>query len=180
MKNIFLAAICFFSAATAFSQSETYYPKQRPITQIDTLFPFDVALRRPDSTDLVSSQIMKKGRVTVISFWLTTCYPCMIEFQEYAKNWETWKKEADFDFVAISTDFPKNWPAFVAKKSAWPWPIVLDFNREFGSFLPGRLNGLPQVFLYDQKGELVYHHRKFSMGDEKLLFEEIKKLMPAK
>lgn len=180
MKNIFLSFLLLTGAATAFSQTETYYPSPRMVQQIDTLFPFDVPLRRADSTGLVSSDIMKKGRVTVISFWLTTCYPCRIEFQEYMKNWEAWKKEADFDFVAVSTDFPKNWPAFKARVPEYPWPTVLDYNREFGTFLPGGLNGLPQVFLYDQSGKLVYHHRKYSMGDEKLLFEEIKKLMPAK
>lgn len=180
MKNIFLILAIVFSAASAFSQSETYYPSPRMVSKIDTFFPFDVPLKTPDSTFISSNQIMKKGRVTVMAFWLTTCYPCMIEFQEYTKNWEAWKKEADFDFVAISTDFPKNWKAFVGKKGAWPWPIVLDYNREFSSFLKGGLNGLPQVFLYDQKGQLAYHHRKFSMGDDKLLFEEIKKLMPAK
>ncbi len=180
MKKIVLLFALVLSGATAFSQTEYYYPTPRTLDMIDTIFPFDVSLLRADSSELLSSQVMKKGRVTVMAFWLTTCYPCRIEFQEYMKNWEAWKKEADFDFVAVSTDFPKNWPAFKKRAPEYPWPVVLDYNREFGTFLKGGLNGLPQVFLYDQKGELVYHHRKYSMGDEKLLFDEIKKLMPAK
>lgn len=180
MKKTALFFALFLSAFTAFSQNEPYYMTPRTVDLIDTLFPFDVSLRSPDSVELVSNKVFKKGRVTVLAFWLTTCYPCRIEFQEYMKNWEAWKKEADFDFVAVSTDFPKNWPEFKKRKDAFPWPIVIDYNREFGSFLPGGLNGLPQVFLYDQNGKLVYHHRKFAMGDDKLLFDEIKKLMPPK
>ncbi len=185
MKKYAIVAALFFSVSTAFSQTpqnnvEYYYMTPRTVDLIDTIFPFDVAMRTADSTEVMSNKIMKKGRVTVLAFWLTTCYPCKIEFQEYMKNWEAWKKEADFDFFAVSTDFPKNWPAFKKQAPTYPWTTVIDYNREFGQFLPGGLNGLPQVFLYDQNGKLVYHHRKYSMGDEHLLFAEIKKLMPPK
>ena len=40
--------------------------------------------------------------------------------------------------------------------------------------MPGRLNGLPQVFLLDKNGEIVYHKRKYLPGDEDKLFEAIK------
>ena len=42
--------------------------------------------------------------------------------------------------------------------------------------MPGNINGLPQVFLYDAEGNIVYHKRKYRSGDEDMLFEKIKAL----
>jgi cytochrome c biogenesis protein CcmG, thiol:disulfide interchange protein DsbE len=176
MKKYCIIFALFFATNFVFSQSNYQVSTARQKTQIDTLFPFDLTLRRPDSSVILSSEILKKGKPTVLAFWLTTCYPCRIEFGEYQKNWENWNKEIDFNFVAVSTDFSKNFKQIGVMAATFPWPTVWDFNREFCKFLPGGLNGLPQVFLFDADGKLVYQHRKFVPGDEFLLFAELKKL----
>jgi peroxiredoxin len=40
--------------------------------------------------------------------------------------------------------------------------------------MPGQLNGLPQTFIIDKDGNIVYHKRKYRSGDEDLLFEKVK------
>jgi hypothetical protein len=42
--------------------------------------------------------------------------------------------------------------------------------------MPGELNGLPQVFIFDKNGKLAYRHKGFRPGDEVELFEKIKEL----
>ncbi|MEM9821440.1 MAG: hypothetical protein AAF985_10225, partial [Bacteroidota bacterium] len=72
----------------------------------------------------------------------------------------------------------KNYPKFVSRVNdkQWPWATYNDVNREFRKVMPGGLNGLPQTFLLDQNGKIVYHKRKYNTGDEDKLFAEIKAL----
>jgi len=139
-------------------------------------FPYDITLRNADGTEFNSAKVLssKKGP-TIVSFWLTTCGPCMIEFAAMKKKYAQWESEMDFNFVAISTDFPKNHDDFdrIVKEKDWPWESYLDVDRQFWKVIPGALNGLPQVFVYDENGEVVYYKRKYSAGDEDTLFAKI-------
>ena len=55
----------------------------------------------------------------------------------------------------------------------WAWETFHDVRKEFGSVLPGELNGLPQVFIFDKNGEIAYQKRKYYPGDEDVLFKKI-------
>lgn len=153
--------------------------KSRATTEIKTEFPYDIELRDENGKSFNSSEIMNSDKPTIVLFWLTTCPPCKIELREIKKKYEGWQKEADFNLFAISTDFPKNYDNFceMVKTNDWPWPAYNDVNREFRKVMPGKLNGLPQSFVFNQKGEIVYHKRKYRMGDEDKLFEEVKSLL---
>ncbi len=151
----------------------------RPKSSINTAFPFDIALKSPDGKPHVSSDILKaNGKPTVVLFWLTTCYPCRIEMKAIQKNIDQWKKETDFNIVAISTDFEKNFDNFVkmVDDSNWSFDAYWDQNREFRKVMPGQLNGLPQSFIFDKDGNIAYHKRKYSTGDEHKLYAKVKEL----
>ncbi len=151
----------------------------RPKAEIDATFPFDLDLKTADGKTLKSSDILKKnGKPTVVLFWLTTCYPCKIEMANIQKVYDSWKAETDFNLVAISTDFAKNYGRFseMVKTKNWPWEAYNDVNREFRLVLPGGLNGLPQTFVFDKNGEIAYHKRKYATGDEHKLYEKVKEL----
>ena len=111
-------------------------------------------------------------------FWLTTCVPCSYELKAFSAKYENCQKEAGFRLVAISTDFPHNVENFNkrVKDSRWPFEAYHDFNREFAEIMPGGLNGLPQVFLLDADGKIVYHKRKYTSGDEDALLAKVKEL----
>ena len=112
----------------------------------------------------------------MLAFWLTTCMPCQAEFAAYSKNFEAWQKEADFRLLAVSIDFPERFPKIgqLAKDKKWPFPVYWDSQRAFKAVLPGGLNGLPQVFLFDKNGQLVWQHKRYVPGDEAELFAKIK------
>ena len=88
-----------------------------------------------------------------------------------------WAEESDFNIYAISGDWSKNFEKFVTYTEAqdWPWPTYNDVNRGFREILPGGLNGYPQSFVFDKDGKLVYQDKRFRHGDEKRLYEQIKK-----
>ena len=151
----------------------------RPKTEIEQKFPYDIDLKGIDGQIVNSSEALKaNGKPTILLFWLTTCYPCRVEMKAIKELYASWQTEADFNLVAISTDFPKNYDNFVklVQKNNWAWQSYNDVNREFRYVLPGGLNGLPQSFILDADGNIVYHKRKYSSGDEKRLFERVKAL----
>lgn len=147
--------------------------------EIEQNFPYDIALRRADGSETNSTEILKKnGKPTILLFWLTTCYPCKIEMKAIKEKFPKWRAETDFNLVAISTDFEKNYGKFqeMVKANSWGWKTYHDFNREFRYVMPGELNGLPQTFIIDKNGEIVYHKRKYSSGDEDKLYAKVKAL----
>lgn len=155
-----------------------YVETARPVQQIDTLFPFDIALRNAAGDTLNSAQVFaKNGKPTILLFWLTTCVPCRQELAAITGKYAAWQQQADFNLYAISVDFPKNFEQFVKRveESNWPFPAYHDLNREFRLVVPGELNGLPQVFVLDGQGKITYHTRKYRPGDEDTLFEAVKK-----
>ena len=192
MKKYLFVALFAVSIASAFGQnmdtapiviqprqSAYYVEAARPSNQIQSTFPFDIPLRNAAGDTLNSASVFEKnGKPTILMFWLTTCGPCRMELNAVTEKFNGWQQEADFNFYAVSTDFPKNFPQFVnrVEEANWPFPAYFDLNREFRLVMPGELNGLPQVFVLDKNGSIVYHTRKYVPGDEDKLFEEVKKL----
>ncbi len=131
------------------------------IEQPAAAYPFNIQLTTPDSTEINTSNM-----------------PCFAELGSYAEHFAAWQQQVDFRLIAVSIDFPERFHKFqqVAREKKWPFPVYWDRTRAFKEILPGGLNGLPQVFLFDKKGKLVWQHRKYMPGDELAMFEEIKKV----
>ena len=162
--------------ATKKTRKNYFVSTARQRSKIDTLFPYDLTFKDLNGKELKSVEAMpKNGKPTVLLFWLTTCPPCRIEMANMKKKYEGWKEQADFNLYAISTDFPKNHERFfkTVKEQEWGWDSYLDINREFLNIMPGRLNGLPQTFILDKNGKIVYHKRKYLSGDEDKMFEKV-------
>ncbi len=150
-----------------------YRSTARPIDSLETSFPYDIQLLASSGlggdTSLVSSTALlgqNLGRRPVLMlFWLTTCGPCRQELDALAERMEAWRGAVDFAFVPISIDFPKRRAEFHGRAGGYPWVSYLDVDREFPVVMPGKLNGVPQVFLFDAEGQLVLRQRKFRAGD---------------
>ena len=188
MKHIVISAGLFMVAFGAYGQEgqekalQTREPNYimdtaRPAAEIKSTYPYDIELKQADGTIVTSDQVFpKNGKPTILLFWLTTCYPCRMELEALSKEVPEWQKETDFNLIAISTDFEKNFGSFTQRveDGQWPWQAYNDMHREFSRFLPGGLNGLPQTFVLDASGEIVYHKRKYRPGDEVALYDAVK------
>lgn len=160
-------------------KNRTYRSKARPKDQIEQVYPYDISLKTAEGKEIPSNKVLaKNGKPTVLMFWLTTCTPCRFEMKAIKEKFPQWQEEADFNFYAISTDFERNYEAFVkmVNENGWEWETYNDVNREFRSVMPGELNGLPQTFVLDKDGQIVYHKRKWKPGDEDVMFSKVKGL----
>jgi len=183
MKNVYLLFLVLLTSQTLLAQARFYTPTARPAAEIEQNFPFDIDLKKADGTVVNSAEILPKGdKPTVLLFWLTTCRPCFMEMAAIQEKYEAWQAETPFDLFAISTDFPHNFEAFAKRveDSAWPFEAYNDVNREFKEVLLGGLNGLPQVFVLDTDGQIVYHKRRYRPGDEDKLFAAIQQVAAVK
>ncbi|MDN0052313.1 TlpA family protein disulfide reductase [Bacteroides caecigallinarum] len=111
----------------------------------------------------------------IISFWSTTCKPCIRELDAINDLMPDWLDEAEFRVVAISTDDNR----FVAKAKSlveghgWSDFIVLyDKNQEFMRAMNVTLT--PQVYVVDANGKIIYSHTGYTPGSEEELFKYIK------
>ena len=160
-------------------RTQSFRSRARSKDQIQQNYPYDISLKTAAGKEIPSDEVLAKNdKPTVLLFWLTTCTPCRFEMQAIKNKYTDWQAQADFNFYAISTDFERNYETFVkmVNENGWEWETYNDVNREFRNVMPGELNGLPQTFLLDKDGKIVYHKRKWRPGDEDVLFDKVKAL----
>lgn len=172
--------IIIFSFSIHLVSCQTTTEKIKPLPmQCSQEFPYNITLVDTAGQSFNSFAILKKSKnPTVLLFWMTTCGPCRMELNAISKKFNSWKEETKFNFYAISLDFPDRFEQFVArvKESSWPFPAYFDQSRSFSSIMPGELNGLPQLFVIDKNGKIVYHTRRYRIGDEDKLFEVLRSM----
>ena len=162
-KMRFLFSIIFIAL---FTTAGTGPVKQLPDVSVKTLEGKTVKLK----------EIVADHKLTVISFWATWCSPCKKELTALSDYYEDWKDEYDVELVAITIDdnraLPKVKPMVETK--GWPFIILSDSNQDLMRAL--NFQTVPQTFVVDQSGNIVYEHPGYSPGDEYELEDKIVEL----
>ena len=115
-------------------------------------------------------------KVTIISFWATWCSPCKRELDAISEIYPDWQEEYNVELVAVTIDDARSLakvPSLIETKG-WEYTILADEKRELQKAL--NFQTIPQTFLVDKSGKIVYKHNGYNPGDEYELEEEIKKL----
>jgi len=115
-----------------------------------------------------------KGKITVVSFWATWCSPCKRELDAIADIYPDWQEEYDVEFLAITIDNTRalaKVPAMVSSKG-WEYTVLSDSKQELQRAL--NFQTIPQTFLLDGSGQIIYSHNGYNPGDEYELEEKIK------
>ncbi|MGE5479852.1 MAG: TlpA family protein disulfide reductase [Chloroflexota bacterium] len=117
------------------------------------------------------------GKPMIISFWATWCKPCLSELIAMNELYEKWQEETGVKIIGVSVDdtrSSKKVAPFV-KGRGWKFDVYLDENKDFQRAL--NVNNPPHTFLINAAGEIVFEHTGYASGDEKLLHDELLKLM---
>lgn len=161
MKNLLLL-ILLIAGFNSYSQDSINLP--------------NVTLRNLNGSNVEYSKIIKKHRLTVVSFWATWCGPCKLEIEAINDLLPEWQKIVDFDFIAISVDDSRTYQRvkpFVVS-SNWNFPVYVDVNQSLQRVY--NFAYIPYTIIYDETGNVVYTHTGYKPGEELDLFETIKKL----
>lgn len=111
----------------------------------------------------------------VISFWMTTCKPCMKELEALTDEAIEWKESFPLRIYAVSVDDSRSLQRAVAMASGSGWEGItplFDVNGDLRRAL--NVTAVPQVFVYDANGKEVYTHLGYRPGDEAELLRALK------
>ena len=124
-----------------------------------------------------TKSLLEVGKPMIVSFWSTSCKPCIRELDAIYDALPDWKDEADFKVVAVSTDDSR----LLAKAKSfaegrgWGEDYLLLFDKNQDFMRAMNVSVVPHVFVLDAKGKVVYSHTSYIPGNEVELFQAIKK-----
>ena len=133
--------------------------------------------REPPRGDVINTSSLVNGKPTILSFWSTTCKPCLMELNTINDQLMDWLDEADFQVVAVSIDDTRSAAKAKALASGNGWSdfiVLYDKNQDFKRAM--NVNMVPHVFVLDGEGKIVYNHTGYTPGSEAELLEVIKGL----
>jgi len=160
MRNIFILTLALFIVFKGSSQNSI------PSVQVKKL----------DGKTFNTSEIKNNGKPIIVSFWATWCKPCVKELNAISEHYADWQKETGVKLYAVSIDDSKSTghvAPFINNKG-WDYEILLDPNMDFKRAM--NVINVPHTFLIDGNGKIVYQHTVYAEGDEKHLYEELKKV----
>lgn len=149
------------------------------------LFSFNVPSGKPfphvdiktlDGKVVNTKSLINQDKITIISFWATWCTPCKRELDAIHEMYGDWAETYNVQLLAITIDDARGLtkvPALV-KSKGWEFSVLADSKQELMQTL--NFQTIPQTFLLDKNGNIVYTHSGYNPGDEIKLEEEIKKL----
>lgn len=164
MKVLLLIISLFFSGL--------YIPNDHTVNELNK-FP-DVTLKNLEGKSVALSSITSGNKKTIISFWASWCKPCKLELDAIAEIYEEWQEDYDVELVAITIDNARGLakvPGIVASQD-WPFTILSDPNQELQHAL--NFQTIPQTFVVDKQGNIIYSHNGYTPGDELELEENLK------
>ena len=126
---------------------------------------------------VISIQDLVDGTPMIISFWSTTCKPCIMELNAINESLYEWLDEVDMKVVAVSVDDARTVSRARAMTQGQGWDdyvCVYDKNQDLKRAMNVSLT--PHTFVVDGKGNIVASHSGYTPGSEQELFEEIKAL----
>ena len=135
-----------------------------------------VDVKTLDGESINIQEFGDNGKITVISFWATWCLPCKKELDAIAEIYPEWQEEYDMELIAITIDNARGLSKVrpMVEEKGWEFEILSDAGENLKRAL--NFQTVPQTFLLNQAGEIVYSHSGYAPGDEFELEDKIKAL----
>jgi len=162
-----------------FCASLLFSPYNTEIVSDGNPFP-SVPVKTLDGKTVNTHDYTMKGKITVISFWATWCTPCKRELDAINEMYGEWTDKYNMQLLAITIDDARGLtkvPAMVQSKG-WEFTVLADNKQELQQML--NFQTIPQTFLLNDKGEIVYAHNGYNPGDEIELEKKIAALTSGK
>jgi len=155
-----LTLLFFFTATTIFAQNSL---PDLSLTTID------------GKTVILKNEFNEKDKLYIFSFWATWCAPCINELDELNDIQEDWKKEANFEIIAVSTDDSRTQKRVkpLINGKGWSYRILLDTNQDFKRALS--IVNIPYTIVV-KNNKIVHIQNGYVPGSEIELFEKLKTL----
>lgn len=133
-----------------------------------------VEVKTLDGKTVNIQDLTKNGKIVVLSFWATWCKPCQLELDALVDLYEDWKEEYNVEIIAVTIDTQRALAKVgpMVESKGWKYTILSDANQQLKNAL--NFQTIPQTFLLDVNGNVIYEHSGYVPGDE---YELEKKIM---
>ena len=115
-----------------------------------------------------------KGKVVVVHFWATWCAPCAKSFPALQALGDKYKPQG-VAVVGVSVDDEPSAIAAYGAKNGAKFPLIWDEGRKIAD--RWKPSTMPSTYVIDRTGMVRSVHQGYSDGDDKLLDDEVKKLL---
>jgi len=166
------ATLIFFLLSTvvlSFAQNEEASAKRKTVPVVN--------VKDMMGNTFNTSKIENGGKPIIIDFWATWCKPCVRELSAISDVYDEWVTETGVKLYAVSVDDPRSTSQvkpFVDGKG-WTYTILLDQNSDLKRAMGVGL--IPQTFIVNGKGEIVWSHTTYAEGNENDMIEVLRKLV---
>ncbi len=136
----------------------------------------DLSLTSIDGKSIsLKNEYNEKDKLYVFSFWATWCAPCINELDELNDIQAAWKKEANFEIIAISTDDARTQKRVkpLVNGKGWDYKILLDTNQDLKRALS--IVNIPYTIVV-KNNKIVHIQNGYVPGSEIELFTKLKSL----
>lgn len=133
-------------------------------------------LKTLDGETVNTGDYLDDDKITIVSFWATWCHPCKKELSAITEYYADWQAECNVQLIAVSIDNERSLPkaATTVETNGWDYIVLSDAKQELMKQL--NFQTIPQTFLLDKDGNIVYDHNGYEDGDEAKLGELITQL----
>ena len=144
-------------------------------TVLDKKFP-SLKLKNLDGKEVDLNASFTKNKLTVVSFWATWCSPCKKELDAMNELYPSWQKDG-IEVIAITIDDIQqlNKVKPLAQQKKWKYTLLSDANKE--SMRTLNFQSIPQTFVVDKNGNILYTHSGYVAGDEYELEKKLKSFL---
>lgn len=159
MKKIILAVFALLAVNTAFAQLP------------------NITVENVQGESFDTKTITADGVPVILSFWSTSCKPCILELDAINGLYDEWQEEAPFKVVAVSIDDARSSTrakSFATGRGWDNYTLLFDKNQDFKRAM--NVNMVPHLFILDKEGKVVYSHTSYTPGSEHELIERISAL----
>jgi cytochrome c biogenesis protein CcmG/thiol:disulfide interchange protein DsbE len=161
-SNFVLPILALFITTSIFAQEN----KQKTLPSID--------VKTLNGKTVNIQEYAENGKITILSFWATWCSPCKKELDAIAEIYPDWQEEYDAELVAITIDTQRALAKVkpMVESKGWEYTVLSDANQKLQQAL--NFQTIPQTFLLDKEGNIIYSHSGYVPGDEYELEDKIK------
>lgn len=98
-----------------------------------------------------------RGKIVVVNFWQSSCYPCKLEARDVAGAYRTWSaKRKDVVFLGVDAQDLTGPARAYLKRYGVTYPNVRDALGK--TWVDWGVTGVPETFFVDRRGRVVPPH----------------------
>ncbi len=123
----------------------------------------------------LKTEFSEKDKIYIFSFWATWCTPCIAELEELNSLQADWKKEVNFEIIAVSVDDSRTQKRVkpLVKGKDWDYKVLLDSNQDFKRAM--NIVNVPYTIVV-KNGIIVHIQNGYTPGNENELLAKLKTL----